>query len=132
MYNESLFKAASGLGAGLAYKGDVCGALLGGYMMLGLKLGLRRDEIDCKEKLHASYPAVQKYYDWFKEEFGSTKCHEIRDKLSEGLNYDHLEPKQREQALYDELHRRCDKLTGKAAIKTTEMIWDSLEAEKRK
>ena len=75
-------------------------------------------------------PAIQEFYDWFKNEIGSTKCTEILDRLAEGLNYDHLDSKQKEQAIYDELHRGCDKLTGKAASKITEMIWDAIEVEK--
>lgn len=126
MYDDSVFRAANSLGAGLAYKGETCGSLLGGYLMLGVKFGLGREEIDSPEKLHTSYPAAQRFYDWFNHEFGSCKCPEIRAMLAKGLDFNHLDPQQREKAIYDELHRRCDQLTGKTAAKITEMLWDAI------
>jgi len=129
-YDDNVFRAANSLGAGLAYKGETCGSLLGGYLMLGLKFGLGREEIDSPEKLHTSYPASQEFYDWFHHELGSANCRDIRATLEKGLDFDQLDPQQREKAIFDELHRRCDQITGKVAARIVEILWDAIEAEK--
>ena len=96
--------------------------------MLGLEFGLTPDKIDGPDNLHSSYPMVQAYYEWFKNEFGTTNCRELRGIFAERINYDHLDIEQREKEIYDELHRQCDKLTGRAASKITELIYESRAA----
>lgn len=44
-------KMTTGLGAGIGNKGNICGAVLGAYMVLGLKYGRERaDDLEAKEK----------------------------------------------------------------------------------
>ena len=141
MYDDSVFRAANGMGAGLAYKGDVCGSLLGGCMMLGLKFGLGSEKLARSEEPHPSYPAVQEFYDWFQNEFGSTKCPDIFGGYAREFNVNNIDldamrtkttRNEKEQALVDAVHKKCDQLTGRVAARIAETIWDAIEAEKRK
>ena len=50
MEDDAIFKAASGFGGGVGMLGDTCGALVGAGMMLSLKYGRSRDELESMEK----------------------------------------------------------------------------------
>ncbi len=131
MSDDNVFKAASGLAAGIGRMEDTCGALLGASMMLGLKYGRGREEINDIEKLIASFLPVGKLYKWFEKEFGSVKCREIRTKFA-GVYYDTKIAWQAELAKEAGLPEKCAELTGKTAARTAEMLWDAIEAEKKK
>ena len=110
---------------------DACGALLGASMMLNLKYGRGREEIDNEEKLKSSYIPVGKLYKWFEKEFGSATCREIRTRFA-GVYYDVNVPWQKELADEAGLLEKCADLTGKTAARTAEMLWDAIEEEKKK
>jgi len=110
---------------------DTCGALLGASMMLGLKYGRSRQEIDDLEKLGNSYLTVAKLYKWFEKEFGSATCRDIRTKFA-GVYYDSKILWQAELAKEAGLPERCAELTGKTAARAAEMLWDAIEEEKKK
>ena len=111
--------------------GDNCGALIGAGMMLGLMYGRTREELDNIEKLTNSNITVARLYKWFEKEFGSTICREIRKRMI-GVHYDLMIPWQYELAEEAGLAEKCGELTGKTAAKTAEMLWDAIEAEKKK
>ena len=108
---------------------DACGALLGASMMLGLKYGRGREEIDNLEKLESSYLPVGRLYKWFEKEFGSANCREIRTGFA-GVYYDPNVPWQAELAKEAGVSEKCAELVGKTAARTAEMLWDAMEAEK--
>ena len=110
---------------------DTCGALLGASMMLSLKYGRSRQEIDDLEKLGNSYLTVAKLYKWFEKEFGSATCRDIRIKFA-GVHYDSKIPWQAELAKEAGLPEKCAELTGKTAARAAEMLWDAIEEEKKK
>jgi len=130
MRDDNVFKAASGLAGGIGRMSNACGALLGASMMLGLKYGREREEIDNFEKLESSLLPVSKLYEWFEKEFGSAVCREIRIELF-GVDYDLKIPRQRELAYEAGLAEKCGELVGKTAARTAEMLWDAIEAEKK-
>jgi len=66
-------KIATGFGGGIARNGDVCGALGGGVMAIGLALGRSSPE----EPRDPCYVAVDQFYSEFVKEFGTCKCHEL-------------------------------------------------------
>jgi C_GCAxxG_C_C family probable redox protein len=72
---DKALKLATGLGAGLNYKGRTCGAVMGAYMRLSLRYGV--DNPDNTE----GKALVRKYIDEFITEFenlyGSTECKNI-------------------------------------------------------
>ena len=131
MRDDNLFRAVSGLGGGVGLMHDTCGALLSASMMLGLKYGRKREEIDILEKLDNSCLITARLYKWFEKEFGSTICREIRARHS-GVHYDLKIPWQFELAAEAGQFDKCAELVGKAAAKTAEMLWDAIEAEKKK
>ncbi len=130
MRDDNLFKAASGLAGGIGRMEDVCGAIIGASLMLGLKYGRGRDEIDNTEKLTASCLPVGKLYKWFEKEFGSAKCRDIRTKFA-GVHYDFNVPWQVELAKEAGVPEKCSELTAKTAARAAEMLWDAIAAEKK-
>jgi hypothetical protein len=132
MRDDNLFKAASGLSGGVGLMGDVCGSLLGASLMLGSVYGRERDEIGNFEKLKNSAVPVGKLYKWFEKEFGSATCRDIRTRFGGGAYYDFGVPWQRELANEAGIFKKCSDLCGKTAARTAEMLWDALEAEKKK
>jgi len=66
-------RIATGFGGGISRNGDVCGALTGGIMRLGLSMG--RDS--AKESRDRCYEEVNRFYSAFVKEFGTCKCREL-------------------------------------------------------
>lgn len=71
--SELVPKIATGFGAGIGGQGEVCGAVSGGIMGLGLKFG--RNE--AKEKGVKPYWYASDFLKRFKTEFGCTSCREL-------------------------------------------------------
>jgi len=67
---------ASGLGGGIGRTGNVCGAVTGAVLILGLKYGFfKEDEVDLgKERI---YPKVKEFLKRFEEENKSIICKEL-------------------------------------------------------
>lgn len=129
MRDDSVFKAASGLIGGIGLMDDTCGVLLGASLILGLKYGRGREEIDNLENLESSTEPVGRLYKWFEREFGSVTCREVRTKLDGGVFYDLKVPWQFELSMEAGHREKCSEITGKTAARMVEMLWDILEAE---
>lgn len=69
---ETAFKIASAFGGGMVRHGEVCGAVTGALMVLGLKFGSTR--ADDEEAVRA---ASQELMRRFEEEKGSLLCREL-------------------------------------------------------
>jgi C_GCAxxG_C_C family probable redox protein len=65
----------TGLGGGIARKGSLCGALLGGVLSLGMKMG-RTDPQD-KESITKIFEKIHPFWDQFEKEFGSRDCYTL-------------------------------------------------------
>ena len=65
-------KIASGFGAGLAREQEVCGAVTGGIMAIGLKHGQERE--GDKEAKETTYRLTRELMARFRSEFGSCRC----------------------------------------------------------
>lgn len=118
------------MAGGIGRMHDACGALLGASLMLGLKHGRGREEIDNLDKLTNSLTPVGKLYKWFEKEFGSATCRDIRASFAGGVYYETEIPWQAELAREAGVTDQCCELTAKTAAKTAEMLWDAIEAEK--
>jgi C_GCAxxG_C_C family probable redox protein len=68
-------KLATGLGAGMAREGEVCGAVTGGILALSLKYG--RTEGDDRAKTEDTYARTQAFLAHFKARHGSVVCREL-------------------------------------------------------
>jgi C_GCAxxG_C_C family probable redox protein len=73
--NDVAKKIACGFGGGMGHTGEVCGAVSGALMLIGLKYG-KYKELDNEAK-DKTYKLVKEYTDNFKREFGSINCTEL-------------------------------------------------------
>ena len=119
-----MLKAASGLGGGVGQMNDVCGALLGASLMLSMKYGRSREQMDDYEIAKSSYLPVARLYKWFEKEFGSPSCKGVRTRMAGGVFYDTKIPWQKEMADEAGLPAMCAELAAKTAAHTVEMLWD--------
>lgn len=69
---ETAFKLACGFGAGMGYRSQVCGAVTGAIMLIGLKYGKYR--LEDTESKDITYRKVKEFIDDFSEKNGSVNC----------------------------------------------------------
>lgn len=74
---EIALKIASGLGAGMGRKGEVCGAVTGGILVLGLRHG--RGAGDGRAALDTTYAKTQELMGRFALKHGSCICRQLID-----------------------------------------------------
>jgi len=104
---ETAFRAASGLGAGMGRLGEVCGAVTGALIVIGLKHG--HTEAKDKETKEKTYALVRDYAGRFRLCNGSILCREL-------LGCDISTPEGMEQARQKGLFtERCPRFVGDAA-----------------
>lgn len=72
---EAALRTASSFGAGMARRGDTCGAVTGALMVLGLLYG--RVEADDEEAKELNYLLANRLIDRFEEKAGSRVCREL-------------------------------------------------------
>jgi C_GCAxxG_C_C family probable redox protein len=104
-------KIATGFCGGIAHTCNMCGAVSGAIMALGMLLGRDGPE-DSREEL---YIAVQKLLDEFEEKYGSTNCSELLDcdlGTQEGM----------EKYLDNDLGVRCREFTEEATRMAMSML----------
>lgn len=75
--NDLAMKIATGFGGGMGRKQEVCGAVTGALMVIGLAYG--RGCEDSKDKQDVTYSKVQYFYDSFVAEFGTVNCKDLLD-----------------------------------------------------
>ncbi len=66
---------ATSFGAGLGRRGEICGALAGALIAVGLRHGRREGEGD--EAKERSYERAARVVDSFRELFGTLRCREL-------------------------------------------------------
>lgn len=72
---DMALRIATGFGGGMGRKQEVCGAVSGGIMVLGLIYG--RGENDDRKKQDETYAKVRELIDAFKKEYGTICCREL-------------------------------------------------------
>lgn len=72
---DTALKIACGFGGGMGRKGEVCGAVTGGIMVLGLQYG--RGEKEGREQTDAAYAKIRELIDRFSAKHGSSICREL-------------------------------------------------------
>jgi len=70
--DDLALKVATGFGAGMGRKGEVCGAVTGGIMVLGAKYG--RGENEGRPATEATYAKTRELMDQFASRHGSCLC----------------------------------------------------------
>jgi len=102
-HGETAMKLATGFGAGMARKQEVCGAVTGGIMAIGLKHGQGRE--DEKEAKELTYRLAREFMDRFVAEYASCLC---RDLLSGcDLSTEAGQKQYRENGLAEKTCRPC-------------------------
>jgi C_GCAxxG_C_C family probable redox protein len=73
--DDLALKVATGFGAGMGRKGEVCGAVTGGIMAIGVKYG--RGEKDEPAVANVAYARTVEFMDQFANKHGSCLCREL-------------------------------------------------------
>jgi C_GCAxxG_C_C family probable redox protein len=108
-------KIACGFGGGIGYLGEVCGAVTGAIMLIGLKYGKHTEsDNEAKEK---TYNLVKKFTDSFKKEFGSIHCPEL-------LKYDLSKEDQLQAARKSGVFKKLCPVFVKRSVELAEEILD--------
>ena len=123
MGSKQVFKAASALAAGVAKRGETCGALSGAILAIGTLVG--RERLEDKEQLQISMEIADRVYLLFRERVGHTICSEIH-KIRYGRVYRLYVPEESE-AFHDmggHSRKGCPEVCGIAAKIAAEVILD--------
>jgi C_GCAxxG_C_C family probable redox protein len=72
---KTALKVSCGFGAGMGCMAEICGAVTGAYMVIGLKYG-RSDVLDLSAK-EKTYKLVREFSEKFKSRNGSIVCKEL-------------------------------------------------------
>jgi C_GCAxxG_C_C family probable redox protein len=104
---ETALKAAAAFGAGMGRLGEVCGAVTGALVVIGLKYG--HTEAKDKETKEKTYARARDFADRFRSQHGALCCRELLDcdlTTAEGME------KARQKGLFTEL---CPRFVRAAA-----------------
>ncbi len=130
IYNEDVFKAASGLADGLGLSRDgSCGALVGGSMVIGYLFGRERKDFKDMYAPMRSYLMVKELHDKYVERFGTCRCYDVQMSLM-GRTYDLLDEKEFDEAMKEGMLTHCSQVVGTAAKMATGLILDAWEQDK--
>ena len=101
--NNDVLRAGSALAGGLAFTGQgTCGALVGAAMVVGQLYGRTREELDEDAKkeigkvnwvnVAKGWDLTYELFEWFRGEYGSIICSDIKKKLFGENNEDYIRP----------------------------------------
>ena len=111
---ETALKLSAAFGAGMGRKGEVCGAVTGALMAIGLASG--PTSAGDKEAKERTYRLARRFLDEFAQKNGSIQCRELlgcRIDEAEGLE------KARQQGLFTTI---CPKLVDEASEILDQML----------
>ncbi len=72
---DCALKLSCGFGGGMGRKGEVCGAVSGGILVLGLKFG--RGKNDARLQTDLTYTKIREFMNRFSERHGSCHCRDL-------------------------------------------------------
>lgn len=129
------FKASLGMSGGAARNCEVCGALLGGLMMVGLVYGTEKlafpfgsyvKEKEGDDEVAKRYADVMgragRICDRFREVFGGLRCSDAQRATRDGRFWDLKDPEQLAEYLQPVIHDKCGFVAGTAARFAAEEI----------
>jgi len=131
IWNEDVFKAASGLADGLGLTGDgACGSLVGASRVISWLYP--REKKNFKDMLAPmkAYGLVKKLHDQFVEKYGTCRCYDIQKRLM-GRTYNLWDQKELNEAFTSGMMEHCSKVVGNAAKLAVEIILEARELEKK-
>ncbi|TFG01672.1 MAG: C_GCAxxG_C_C family protein [Promethearchaeota archaeon] len=126
IWNEDVFKAASGLADGLGLTGDgSCGSLVGASMVIGYLFGRSKKHFKSIGKPIKSYELVKELHDKFIEKYGTCRCYDIQKSLT-GRTYNLWDQKELQEAFADgAMIEKCSDLVGNVARMATAIILEN-------
>lgn len=119
----SLVKAAGPLAGGIAMRGQTCGALLGGLLLLGLEtssdkmIEIKPDDKSTLISLASGFNLCRKV----EKEMGSTICNDIQEARL-GRSFNIADPEEYKKFKEAGGYEECPKVVGEIAKMTAEMI----------
>lgn len=125
IWNNDVFKAASGLADGLGLTGDgTCGALIGGSMVIGYLFGRERENFKDIYKPMKSYALVKELHDKYIDKYGSCRCHDVQEK-GMGRTYNLWDSEEMKEAFKSGMLEYCSTLVGNIAQMAVEIILEN-------
>ena len=119
--DDASLKASTTMAAGVAMRGETCGALLGGLLAVGIATA--SEDFQDVNALTNSLASGFRLARIVEKEFGTTNCTKIQtDKL--GRFYSLADPEQYKAFIEAGGYRECPKVVGKIARMTAEFILD--------
>jgi C_GCAxxG_C_C family probable redox protein len=116
MDRDTAMKVACGLGAGMGRSGNVCGAVTGGMLVLGLKYGMVDPEL--QEDKEKTYDQILKLLNRIKAIHGSDNCTDL-------MGVDIGTPEGLQEAQDKELSDKiCSKIVGDVTRILEELLED--------
>jgi C_GCAxxG_C_C family probable redox protein len=120
-------KASTPLAAGVAMRGETCGALIGGLLAVGIITA--QEDLKNSNALNNSLAAGFRLARKVEKEFGTTNCTKMQtDRL--GRFYSLADPEQYKAFIEAGGYVECPKVVGKIARMTAEFIMDYLDKKK--
>jgi C_GCAxxG_C_C family probable redox protein len=139
IFSQEVFRAATPFGAGVARKGEQCGALTGALLAIGLYSGRNnlleagQPKEDGESPYSKTMDLASEMFETFKGFWGSTKCFEIQEKHV-GRRMDVKDPEVKKMVdtgeYFDVLSKKCADVSGLAAKMAAEIILRDIEKEK--
>jgi C_GCAxxG_C_C family probable redox protein len=123
---RAVLKASTALAAGVARRGETCGALTGAIMAVGLVAGAGR--LDDAEGYVRAMKAAVEVFDRFRNNYGTVKCFEIQEKLF-GRHYDFFNPDDSEAWYKDGGLDKCPSVCAVAARIGAEVVLELRKAK---
>ena len=122
IWNEDVFRAASGLADGLGLTGDgSCGALVGSSMVIGYLFGRGREDFKDMYKPMKSYTLVKKLHDKYVKQYGSCRCFDVQEKTM-GRTFNLWNADEMKEAFKAGMMDNCSTLVGNIAKLATKII----------
>lgn len=129
IWNDDVFRCASGLADGIGLTGDgSCGALVGASLIIGHLFGREKRDFQDILKPMKSYLLVKELHDRFVEKYGSCRCYDIQEKLM-GRTYDLYDTNDLKDAFKSGMIDVCSTLVGNCASLAVEVILAGMEKQ---
>jgi C_GCAxxG_C_C family probable redox protein len=109
---------------GLAFRGEICGTVVGCTMALGLVFG--RENLDDWGGYIHSIPPVRAFFRHFKKEVGSIVCGDVVESEF-GERFDLVEPAETKRWLKAGALEKCAAVLGKGVRIASEIIMESTQ-----
>lgn len=127
IWNDDVFKAASGLADGLGLTGDgACGALVGASMVISYLFPREKKDFKDMRKPMKAYGLVKKLHDQFVEKYGSCRCYDVQKNLM-GRTYNLWDERELQEAFSTGMMEHCSKVVGNSAKLATKIILEERE-----